>query len=225
MNITEYAIAKKLFGGGSGGDGHYDTFWDAYQDNGNRKNYQYTFAGTGWNDATFKPKYDIAPTTGGYLFAGTGIADLVKCLNDAGVSLDISNWNVDMYFATQSKHLQTLPVLDCRKATNLTYFIYKCDVLRSIEKVILKDDGSQGFDAYSFGALPKLEEIRFEGAIGKSLEIKDSPLLSADSVQSIIDHLAVVPVTQTLTLHANVGATITEEQRAYAISKNWSIVY
>ena len=212
-------------GYGEGWQGQYDAFWDACQQSGNRKDYVNAFAGVGWNDTTFKPKYNIAPTTAGNIFSQTGITDLVKCLNDAGVSLDLSNCYVEAYIAQGTKHLQTLPVLDLRKATKLTYLLFNCDVLRSVEKIILKSDGSQTIGAYFLKLLPKLEEIRFDGSIGNSFEIKDSPLLSADSVQSIIDHLAVVPVTQTLTLHANVGATITEEQRAYAISKNWSIVY
>ena len=41
------------------GDSRYDTFWDVYQDNGNRTNYQYAFGGHGWRQATFQPKYPL----------------------------------------------------------------------------------------------------------------------------------------------------------------------
>ncbi|MBE6739702.1 MAG: hypothetical protein E7565_05230, partial [Ruminococcaceae bacterium] len=36
-----------------GGDSYYDTFWDNYQQNGNRTNYENAFAGYGWNAETF----------------------------------------------------------------------------------------------------------------------------------------------------------------------------
>lgn len=210
-----------------GKQAQYDGFWDTYQQNGNRKDYVNAFAGVGWNDATFKPKYNIAPTTANNIFSQTGITDLVKCLNDAGVSFDLSNWNGDGYVVTSSKHLQTLPLLDCRKATKLTYLLFNCDVLRSVEKIILKSDGSQTIGAYFLKLLPKLEEIRFDGSIGNSFEIKDSPLLSVASVQSIIDHLKDLTgeTTQTLTVHGDVGAAMTPEQKAGIIAKNWTLVY
>lgn len=204
---------------------YYDAFWDAYQENGNRTDYGYTFAGKGWNDETFKPKYNIVPTSADNIFTYTGICDLVKCLNDAGVSFDMSNWNCSLYLAQNTKYLQTLPVLDCRKTTNLNYFIFNCDVLRSIEKVILKADGSQGFTAYSFGTLPKLEEIRFEGVIGKNFEIKGSPLLSTESVDSIINALKDLTgaTAQTITFHADVKANLTDTQKTAISAKNWTL--
>ena len=35
----------------------YDSFWDAFQDDGKRTSYSYAFTGACWNDITFKPKY------------------------------------------------------------------------------------------------------------------------------------------------------------------------
>ena len=52
-------------GSGSGEvDGYYDTFWDAYQQNGNRSNHTYAFAGLGWNNNTYNPKYTITGVIG-----------------------------------------------------------------------------------------------------------------------------------------------------------------
>lgn len=42
---------------GGGGDNYYDTFWGAYQDNGNRANYHRGFYM--WPNAAFNPKYGI----------------------------------------------------------------------------------------------------------------------------------------------------------------------
>lgn len=35
----------------------YDRFWDSFQQNGERADYQYCFCGYAWDDANFKPKY------------------------------------------------------------------------------------------------------------------------------------------------------------------------
>lgn len=227
---SDIVVDLSAMEGGSYEEGkkaEYDAFWDAYQDGGNRTNYQYGFAGAGWNDATFKPKYDIKPTDSFHLFSGTGITDLVKLLNDRNITLDLSQSVNTSYLAQTSTALQTLPVLNLTGRSHINYFLYDCTALRSVEKVILKADGSQKFNQYSFTNLPALEEIRFEGTIGNSLEIKDSPPLSTASVQSIIDHLKDLTgaTAQTLTLHATVGANMTAEQKAAITSKNWQLVY
>ena len=206
---------------------YYDTFWDSYQLYGNRTNYDYGFSGNGWTDETFKPKYDITVKNGTYLFAYCLITDLVKSLNDCGVVLDLSQSTASGYLVIGSSTMQTIPIVDARKRQQINYFIYSCSALRIVEKIILKDDGSQQFNANSFGQLPALEEIRFEGCIGKSLEIKGSPLLSTESVDSIISCLKDLTgaTAQTLTLHATVGANMTDEQKAAISTKNWTLVY
>lgn len=205
----------------------HDTFWDVYQDNGNRVNYSYAFAGLGWNDETFKPKYDIKPTSIETTFSGCAITDMVKALKDCGVALDISKANIVNYFMHGNNYTTTLPTLDCRGSTDINYFLAFNGALRVVEKVILKDDGSQTFNNYSFGWLYNLEEIRFEGCIGKSFSIKDSSKLSIASVQSIIDALKDLTgqTQQTLTFHATVGANMTDAQKAAITAKNWQLVY
>ena len=57
----------------------YDTFWDSYQENGNKISYRLAFFGSGWNDTTFHPKYPIKMYKGQqqmqafYYFRGTHI--------------------------------------------------------------------------------------------------------------------------------------------------------
>ncbi len=204
-----------------------DAFWDIYQQNGNRTDYNFAFAGNGWNDETFKPKYDIIPTDTGSMFQKCYISDLVKILNDCGVVFDMSQAAESVYLVNACNNLTTLPVLDCRGRANIGYFIIDSPKLHTIEKVILKEDGSQTFNTYSFLNLSGLEEIRFEGCIGSSLAINNSTRLSAESVQSIIDCLKDLTgeAAQTLTLHANVGENMTEAQKATITAKNWTLVY
>ena len=72
----------------------------------------------------------------------------------------------------------------------------------------------------------KVEEIRFvPNTIKVSIGLQGSAKLSNATIQSIIDGLAEVATAQTLTLHADVGAKLTEEQRDAITDKNWQIVY
>lgn len=69
-----------------------------------------------------------------------------------------------------------------------------------------------------------LETVRFKAnTIPVSLSLSSSPLLSDASIQSIIDGLATVETTQTLTLHADVKAKLTETQIATITGKNWTL--
>ena len=73
-----------------------------------------------------------------------------------------------------------------------------------------------------------LETIRFKaGTIQLSLSFSDSPLLTDATIQNIIDGLADLTggTAQTLTLHATVGAKLTDAQKSAASAKNWTISY
>lgn len=71
----------------------------------------------------------------------------------------------------------------------------------------------------------KLVDVRLKpGTLAISLSVGYSPLLSAESIQSIIDGLADLTgsETKTLTLHASI--VLTDEQKATITAKNWTLV-
>ena len=72
-----------------------------------------------------------------------------------------------------------------------------------------------------------LEELYCEGELTLSLSLAQSNLLNATSVQSVIDCLADLTgqTAQTLTLHATVGANLTQAQKDAISAKNWTLVY
>ena len=77
-----------------------------------------------------------------------------------------------------------------------------------------------------FTSCVKLREVRFKAnSIKGDLNISQSPLLSAESVQSIVDGLADMTggTSYKLTLHADVKAKLTEEQLATIAAKNWTM--
>ncbi len=70
----------------AGGTAQYDEFWNALQENGERRDYSYAFSGSMWNDSTFKPKYPItASGSCSHMFYNCLIRAL-PCINLSGVT-------------------------------------------------------------------------------------------------------------------------------------------
>lgn len=207
-----------------GKQAEYDAFWDAYQDYGNRKDYQNGFSGKGWNTKTFKPKHHITVTNGYMMFRyNSAEVDLVQLFEQLGVVFDDSrNTNpAYMYFGSGFTRIGTVTLSE--KSTGDMF--NGCNNLVTIDKIISK--ASTTYTNSNFLDCPKLENVTFEGVIGKSINFADSPLLTNASVQSIIDCLKDLTgaTAQTLTLHADVGAKLTDEQKATITAKNWTLVY
>lgn len=227
MTVAEKLTAiaeneQKVFDAGKKAE--YDRFWDVYQANGTRLQYAYGFAGAGWTEYNFRPKYDIKPTVASNLFTNTSLRNVKDSLEKAGVTLDMSNV-VTLSYLAQSSALTHLPVLDLRKVANLNYFLFQNQGLLEVEKIILKDDGTQSFSDYTFNNLPLLTEVRFEGIIGKNgLNFGTTPKLSHDSLMSIINALQTkTSGTWTVTLGATNLAKLTDAEKAIATQKGWTL--
>lgn len=95
----------------------------------------------------------------------------------------------------------------------------------SLRKIIGEIDFSNATDTtQGFMNLDSLEEIRVKkGTLKFSTSFAQSSKLSDASRQSIIDGLATVSTAQTLTFHKTVYGKLTEEQKAQATSKNWTL--
>lgn len=76
----------------------------------------------------------------------------------------------------------------------------------------------------TFVYLPKLTEIRFvPNTLSESIKLEQSSLLSNESVQSIIDGLATVTTTCTLTLNETVKVKLTDAQKNTITAKGWTL--
>ena len=219
----------------SGKKAEYDAFWDSYQQNGSRENYYIGFSGNGWTNETFKPKYDIRPTSARQMFAQSRITDLKGVLQRLGVNLDCSNCtNFSSMFNGSS--ITHIGVIDTRASATANELLYGANVI-SVEKVILKDDGSQTFGSFVASESKNLEQIFFEGVIGQSgLNLRWSTKLSHDSIVSIINALSATTSDLTVTLSldavkkafetsegANDGNTSVEWKALTDTKKNWTI--
>ena len=76
-----------------------------------------------------------------------------------------------------------------------------------------------------FNGCTSLIEVRFTPeSIKQNLSFTQSSQLSDESIQSILDGLANVSTTQTLSLNSAVYAKLTEEQKQSATDKGWTII-
>ncbi len=207
-----------------GKDKQYDEFWDAYQDNGNRTDYQYAFAR--WRMGAFKPKYDIKPKGAIIMmFAYSKLTDIAQHLEDMGVTLDTSEATGFRDFASYGS-VTRLPEISTIGTSSLSGIFYNCPSLITIDKLVFKDDGSQTWESTSFQGLPSLVNIEIEGEIGANFSLSNSSKLSYDSLMSIINALKDYKdtgETRTLTLHKTAKAKLSDSDIAIATQKGWAV--
>ena len=189
-NMPKVYEAGKTEGIVDGIKSEYDKFWDAYQENGTRRNYDYGFSYYGWYNENFKPKYNMIPTAMAYTFAYSNLSvNLVELLDSLGVKLDTSN-SVRFQYAFAVNNMTHLPKISTVSNTygnGLDKTFIRAKFLQSIEELELKSDGSQKFPN-TFSECTSLTHIVITGTIGEDINFQDCPL-SVDSMVSILSHL------------------------------------
>ena len=182
--LTPSQMAEKISGIG-GGDNYYDVFWDAYQDNGVRNDYRSAF-GRGWTANNFKPKYNIVPssTLATSLFNACQCeGDLVEICENQGIEIDFSNvtYFEYLFYSTQ---FTRIGIVDASKAERFSNVFNYSSKLKTIDKIIVNENVPLN---NSFGGDRALEEIRFEGVIGKNVTLNECAKLSKASITNIIN--------------------------------------
>ena len=210
----------------AGKQAEYDLFWDAYQQNGTRANYEGAFSGKGWTLTTFKPKYDITVTESAYnLFKACELSvDLVQLLDRLGVTLDLSKSN-NVQYAFYGSAFTHIGVINATSSSSVNNTFNSCGTLVTIDKLILKSEGNQTF-TNAFNGCRSLENITIEGAIGNSINFSYSPL-THDSLMSIINALMDKTSATTkpiLTIGTTNYNKLTAEEIKIATDKGWEVV-
>ena len=168
-----------------------DAFWDDYQQNGNRTDYSCAFGGIGWNDVSFKPKYNINIANDDLMFGNKcAISDLGKSLRDAGVTMTIKSNAMGRMFQ-DFRGIKIGGMNYDYPLRSMSYMFYRSTNLEEIEDTIpLRDDGSCTCDQ-AFRLCYALKEIRFSGVIGQDgFDFKDCTQLSRASIESILNALS-----------------------------------
>lgn len=215
----------------AGQKSEYDAFWDAYQKNGIVYSASYMYANEGWNDDTFKPKHSQASMNNcTNMFNTCGVTDLQAILDRQGVVFDFSKCKEFGNTFSYSK-LTRVGVINTTSANVLNNVFNSSKNLHTIGKLILKNDGSQVFNNNVFNNCTALKEIRFEGTIGKSLDLHWSTNLSAESYNSIFVAMSTTVTGQTITFPTTAQATYDAKYGAGQWSmwvsylSNWTFAY
>ena len=108
--------------------------------------------------------------------------------------------------------------------SKVTSFYHMFDGDTSLETIKTIDGTvSKGFgDTFKNCSALKNIEIT-PSTIKLNISFADSPLLTDEAIQNIINGLATVTTQQTLTLHTDVKSKLTEEQNNEITSKNWKL--
>ena len=209
----------------AGAKSEYDRFWDVYQAEGNRDNYNYAFTGYGWTQSVFKPKYNIVPVTPTSMFSSSRIVDIRP--QTIGVDVDFSKCT-SFYYLCSNSTIKYIGVVDCSSASpaSLSYIFSSAKELVSVEKVIMPEMDSAGFADKSFENAVKLEHICIEGVIRRSASLKWSVVLTKESITSIVQALSDTAEGQTITFSQTAKeAAFTDSEWATLIGTkpNWTI--
>lgn len=173
----------------AGEQAEYDRFWDEFQQNGNRTNYRYAFAGSGFNIETLNPKYVPIIPTGDraiYMFCNNlygypKISDYTEICKKIDLS-QITNGS-NLFNNCLGKNI-TVDLSNCTSASNA----FNCNSGGSVDNVTLKVTekltSASSFFYYNSG----LATLTFtdDSVIAFELYLARSPLLTVESAKSVI---------------------------------------
>lgn len=233
MSIAEKLVTvteneQKVFDAGKKAE--WNALWDNLQKyKGAAQSYQYAFCGSQWNDITFKPKYDIVfglGYSGTNAFWSNGVTDIAATLEQRGLKMDttLCGYWQSMFQLAKTKRL---PELNCSHAmdysSNGLQNTFLGSKIETIDKLIVFE-GLKYSD--TFRDCANLKNIIFEGIIGNNIGFQYSPLLTHDSLVSIINHLkdfSGTTTTMTLTLGSTNLAKLADAEKKIATDKGWSL--
>ena len=191
----------------------YDTFWDNFQDYGKRESYWYAFAGKGWNDNNFKPKYPMKPTNAQSMFEASFM--------EQPLTEDIVDFSKSTNFYTtfRDSKFKELGVINASSNSGaFSYTFANMSNCEKIKKFILPDMVNKTvnkFNDSTFQKMNNLTYIRFEGVIANmGANFGHSKNLDKDSIINIVSSHSDTSMTATFSKIAVNNAFETEEGKA-----------
>lgn len=188
-----------------GKQAEHNAFWDEYLNPKGYTTLSYRFAGNGWTDTTFRPPMGTVITsancnskTATQMFQGTLITDLKGICEARNITLDFSaTTGFSQVFC--DCELTAVPTIDTRSASSINNLFWNPKKLVTVEKLILKSDGTQTCTK-TFNGVSALQNIVIEGEFGNSVDVGTATLLSKASITSIVNALSTTVSGMTLTL-------------------------
>lgn len=115
--------------------------------------------------------------------------------------------------------LTTIPQLDTSKVVTMQYMFFNCYALKTIPNLDVSNVNKMG---YMFYNCSNLTEIHMTG-IKASFDIHNSTKFTKEALVEILNNLATVTSTQTLTMGSTNLAKLTDEDKAIATNKGWTL--
>lgn len=212
----------------AGKKSEYDAFWDAYQSNGTRKNYHSAFAGEGWKQAVFKPKYTIRPSDARNIFYQSPLTDLTLTHK-----LDFSAVTALSNFIARSS-VTKVPAINLSKVSDSLYVFENAFELVTVENLIFPTRPFTVNISGMFYRCNALENITITGTIQNTgCDLHWSTKLTIESVTSILTALskdssvaAGKSITFPTAAQAKIQADTTAKgQHDAAIAAGWTIAF
>lgn len=182
--------------------------------------------------ASFPPDCEISlvfestPNTCEQMFFNANCPKIIKITFDNKTGA--GKWRNALSITSATPNLQLIDISKIGAIQNAFQMFNGQKVLETIQgNIDLNSCTSADSLTNMFRNCIALKEVRFkENAIPLSISFSDSPDLSDDSTDSIIDGL--IPITdgtaRTITFHANVKTRLTDEQKAtITTTKGWTL--
>lgn len=206
-----------------------------YNDTSNVIDMRHMFASA--KQITSIPNLDTSKVTNmGYMFYGCSKLSSVPLLNTSNVT-NMSNMFYNCMSLTSIPQLDTskatdmggifsvciklttVPLLDTSKATSLNSMFFNCSALTTVPAL----DVSNATDMNNiFVGCSSLKSILMTGMKVK-FNISSSTQFEESDLVTILNNLATVTTTQTLTMGATNLAKLTDEEKKIATDKGWTL--
>ena len=116
-------------------------------------------------------------------------------------------------------NLTSIPVLDTSSVTNMSYMFSSCSNLTSVPALDTSKVTTMG---NMFSNCRKLKEIHMTG-MKTSFDISSSTNFTESALVEILNNLATVTSTKKLTMGSTNLAKLTDEEKAIATNKGWTL--
>lgn len=235
VKIAEYQKSLGVEEGKQEGkQAEYDRFWDAYQQNGNRDEYNCGFGGKGWTADNFKPKYSVTNIWGAYMMFGhCGFdGDLDDAFKNRGLTLDFKGTR-SMEYLFYNSSIKAVGTVDMSGYTGTVASVFNSPTIETIRNLI---PPSVALTTTCWGA--GLVNLGIGGYITHDISLSRCTKLSHASITDVINHLSMTASGCALTLSqaavnkafetaegANDGSTSAEwlELAFVGTQLNWNI--
>lgn len=172
-----------------------------------------------------------------YKYSGTSVDDLIQyddtenvtnvesmfgqCNNITSIPLlNTSNVKNMNYVFQYCSNLINIPLFDTSMVEYMNYAFQYCTALKVVPALILNNNLKSAYDP--FKNCNNLEEIHIIG-LSFDFKISYSTKFTREALVEILNNLATVTTTKTLTMGATNLAKLTDEDKLIATNKGWTL--